>query len=105
MEALGLSTRHGNDSVTVAVTGELDIATTPGLHRYMTRLLAQGHRQIVIDCSGLEFIGAAGLGTLVAIQNLAQRQGTNVLMAGASPMLRDLLAITQLERHFTLSPP
>jgi anti-anti-sigma factor len=91
-------------TVTVVVAGEVDIATVGQLRRHVQDVLSGRPERVVIDCGAVCFIGATGLGTLVALQHLAQRNGTTVLLAGTSPMLRHLLEITGLRELFTLTP-
>jgi anti-sigma B factor antagonist len=89
--------------VTLSVAGELDIATTGQLRARAESELA-GALTLTLDLSGVTFIGAAGLGTLVVIQHLAYRNGTTVLLAGTTPRLRELVKAVGLTGHFTLTP-
>ncbi|MCG5218154.1 STAS domain-containing protein [Streptosporangium sp. KLBMP 9127] len=57
--------------------------------------------RVVVELSGLSFIDAAGLGTLVAVHNRARRQAIPLLLAGVSPNTNRLLKITGLDACFT----
>lgn len=108
---LRVSTRAGAGVVTVTVAGELDVATIGVLRSCARDALAtalaevpgEGARRLVIECGGLSFIGAAGLGTLVAIQNLAARQDTSVLLTGVPPNMRRLVTLVGLDGHFAIA--
>lgn len=105
MRALRDGTYHGDGCVTVMVTGDLDLATKMQLRSHLAAVVSErGGQQIVLDLRGLSFIDAGGLGTLIAIQNLAQRAGRTLVLACPPPCLLRLLAITGLENHFTFTP-
>lgn len=106
MTALNHATTHdGNGSVTVTVTGDLDLLTKASLRAHLARILSGPHHaQIILDLHELGFIDASGLGTLIAIQNLAQRRVTMLLLADPPPNLLQIIVIARLEGHFTLAP-
>ena len=99
---LRLSICTDNGTATVMVAGELDIATEPDLKSCMEAVLYGRHERIIIDVSAVSYIGAAGLGALVAFQRSATRQNTPLLLAGVHPSMFRLLEITKLHRYFTL---
>jgi anti-sigma B factor antagonist len=102
MEPLHLTTSRHNGTVTVALSGELDIATTERLRSHLLGLLQEachGDVAVVLEVSRLSFIDAAGLGVLVSVHNHAQRQRTQLRIAGAPPPMRRLLRMTGLDTH------
>ncbi|MFI6603263.1 STAS domain-containing protein [Nonomuraea sp. NPDC050536] len=106
MDALRLSTMRCDGTVTVTVAGELDIATTGQLRAHVAHALTEGRwSRLVLDVGGVSFIGAAGLGLLIALQRLAHGQHTALYLAGVTPSLLQLLRVTQLEGHFRRAGP
>ncbi|MFG1703207.1 STAS domain-containing protein [Nonomuraea sp. M3C6] len=107
MDPLHVTTSRHNGTLTVSVSGELDIATTELLRSHLLDLLQEaGHGgrakvTLVIEVSRLSFIDAAGLGILVSVQNHALRQRTPLRIAGVPPRMRRLLRITGLDAHLT----
>ncbi|MEV1176776.1 STAS domain-containing protein [Nonomuraea sp. NPDC049784] len=107
MEPLHLTTSRRNGTLTVSVSGDLDIATTEQLRGHLLRLLREaedarrGQITLVIEMSGLTFIDAAGLGILVSVHNHAARRHTPMRLTGVPPAMRRLLRITGLEGHLT----
>ncbi|TMR95880.1 STAS domain-containing protein [Nonomuraea basaltis] len=105
MEPLHLTTSRRNGTVTVAVSGELDLATTEPLRSHLLELLREagraGNVAVVIEVSRLSFIDAAGLGVLVSVRDHALRQQTPLRLAGVPPAMRRLLRITGLDVHLT----
>ena len=73
-----------------------------------TMLLHAGEKhsahQLVIDLAGVDAIDASGLGALVGLEKWARRTGLRVRLLNPSKYLRELLALTRLERIFEIVP-
>ncbi|MFB4296692.1 STAS domain-containing protein [Actinomadura sp. NTSP31] len=112
---LTLATRYLDGTLTIAVTGELDIATSRQLLACLDAVFIQMARprgdrsgdqaavggavdEVVIDTGGVSFIDAHGLGALVALQNRARNHGIALRLADPSAAVRRILSITGL-RH------
>jgi anti-sigma B factor antagonist len=95
--------QHSVDgSLTVTLTGELDVASAPVLQNYVSNL-----RPLVIplklDVSRLSFVDSSGLRTLVAARRAAvEDTGQPATLVGATDMLRKLLAMSGLATAFGL---
>ena len=59
-------------------------------------LLAEGHRKLVLDVSGITYVDSAGLGQLAQMHANATQKGAVLKLLGISKRLRDLLAATRL---------
>ncbi len=53
-------------------------------------------RHLVVDLSGVEVVDGAGLGELVVVYVWMRARGCSLKLAGASPWIRRLLALTNL---------
>jgi len=71
------------------------------LRSEVQRHLEDGARRIEIVASGVRFLDAAGLGELVACQELAALAGAELRLVGARGKARELLRITGLDRRLT----
>ncbi|HEX4811453.1 MAG TPA: STAS domain-containing protein [Nonomuraea sp.] len=101
MEFLHVTTSRHDGTVTVTVSGELDIATTELLRGRLLWLLQESGRAqaVVLDLRRLSFIDAAGLGVLVALHDQARRRRTPLRLTGVPPAMRRLLRVTGLDAH------
>jgi len=79
---------HRDRRTVVQITGEIDQASAPRLEA--TLGLLDG--PLVIDCSELRFIDAAGLSVLVK----ASREHDGVKLRNVSPYLQELIAAAKL---------
>ncbi len=88
----------------IALQGDLDIDTSPGLRDQLNALLAGGVVTIVLDCAALDYIDSTGLGTLVsALKQTANRDGA-LALAQPSERVRELLRVTGLDKLFLTFP-
>jgi len=97
---LALLTERSGAHAVVAVTGELDAYSAPGLEEEVSRLLADDVNDLVFDLSGTKFLDSSGLRAILTAQRrLAERDGRLALRA-PSEAVRRLLEITGLSDHF-----
>jgi len=98
------SSREGagpGQSVTVAVIGELDIATVPRFTARMGELARRGHlREVVLDLSGLNFIDASGLRALVELRSRLEQRHAGLVLTAVPPQMRRLLRLIGPARRF-----
>ena len=88
-------------SVTVAVIGELDIATVPRFTARTGELVRRGHiRELVLDLSGLTFIDAGGLRALTELRSRIERDGAILVLDGVPAQMRRLIRIIGPVRRF-----
>jgi anti-sigma B factor antagonist len=92
------------ESVTVAVIGELDIATVPRFTARMSDLLRRGGhlQELILDLSGLAFIDAGGLRALTELRSRIERQGAVLVLDGVPPQMRRLMRIIGPQRQFRM---
>jgi anti-sigma B factor antagonist len=96
-------------SVTVVLDGEIDVATAPAPRRFLMAAISGGDVDLAVDMSGVTFIGAAGIGVLVAAANRAREAGGGLSLLAPSPQVRRLLDVLHLdaillEAHRPLGP-
>ena len=57
--------RTGPDSATIAVSGELDLASAPEMKRTVAGLMGSGVRHLEVDLAGATFVDSSGMGALL----------------------------------------
>jgi len=90
----------------VAAHGEVDMLTAPWLAGMLTvRLRHDTLELLVLDLSGLDFLGAAGLSVLVQTHLQARRRGTGlrIVTGDSRPVVRALTA-AGMHHDLPLSP-
>jgi anti-sigma B factor antagonist len=87
-----------------ALSGTLDIATSPTLRAALMEAADRDHHEMIVDLSQLEFLDSTGLGALIgAHKRAAEHQGAVRLVAQEGQILR-LLRITGLLDVFSVYP-
>ena len=91
------------ESVTVAVIGELDIATVPRFTARMGELVRRGHlRELVLDLSDLTFIDAGGLRALTELRSRIEQNEAVLILDGVPAQMRRLIRIIGPARRFRI---
>jgi anti-anti-sigma factor len=84
--------------VVVELPAELDVVSMPELRHHLMTLISSGHVRLVLDAAGLDFMDAAGIGSLVHAANRARAAGGWVRLIGVGQKHRRILSILRLER-------
>jgi anti-anti-sigma factor len=96
-EALGevafMASVDGQSPAVVLLTGELDVAGVPRLHSALAGL----DGDVQLDCSGLEFIDAAGLGAFLKAREACSARGCKLVLVNPSAAVDRLLRLVELD--------
>lgn len=99
---LGLAVRTVAEGVTVvAVSGEIDMLTAPQLRADVLQQLDAGST-LVLDMSGVSFLGSAGLAVLVEASQHAKRRGSAFRVVAVERAVTRPLAATGLGDVFSV---
>ena len=86
--------RDRGDATILTVSGELDVASSPGLRAALDRVDPTPARRLVLDLAGLSFIDVTGLSLLVRAQQRALRLRSRLILINVPDALRRLLKLT-----------
>lgn len=82
----------------LAVAGELDLATAPGLRERVREMAPDGPLRVALDLTGVGFVDSSGLGAIVAsLKHVRELGGELVLIAPDASPVAKLLSLTGLE--------
>lgn len=87
----------GARRATVKVVGELDMVNAADLHQQLLVLLHEHVHEIVLDLSALVFVDASGIGAIVAVANVARRDGRRLVLAHPRPSVRRTLELAHVD--------
>ena len=82
-------------SARLLLCGELDITATSALADAIS-VHVSSDRDVVLDCSRLAFVDAAGLGTILTSKRQAIRRGRTVRVLNVSPTIRHTIDLAGL---------
>ena len=86
-----------NGVTSIALTGELDMATASILNDQLTAVEQSDSRTIVLDLRDLRFIDSSGLHALVRAYRRSETDGHRLLLVGANASARRLCEMTGTE--------
>jgi anti-sigma B factor antagonist len=88
--------------VVVAPVGAIDSATVLCFDAELRRAESYGLGVVVVDLSGVGFIGSSGLTALWSAQERAHSRGWRLALAGCGGQIMRVLEMTGLDRHFEI---
>jgi anti-sigma B factor antagonist len=88
--------------VTVAVSGEVDLATAPLLWASIEPVLGNRPGVLVLDVTDLRFIDSSGLSVIVRAYRAMQGHGGKIVVRMPSAAVRQVLDIAGLDRLVTI---
>ena len=88
----------------VSVSGEIDVATAPGLREQLQGLVAACHATVVVDLLGVTFLDSTALGVLVGALKRCREAGGDLRLVIAEPRILKVFEITGLTEVFTITP-
>ena len=86
----------------IKIQGDLDLASSGDLGRYLGSQLDGPGRRLELDLSGVEFIDSHGLHTLIAAHRDATGRGSQLVLVAPSPAVERLLALSGCADIFTI---
>ena len=77
----------------VTLNGELDTAAAGEVEKTLQPLYNSNGHDVIIDCSGLEYIASSGLRVLISILKGAKASGSKVILKNVN---EDIMSVFQL---------
>lgn len=86
-----------NGVASIALCGELDIATVSELEGHLAPFESDGVSAIMLDMRELTFIDSVALSSIVRARQRAESNGQRLILVGARPTARRLFELTSTE--------
>lgn len=94
-----ISTRNG--ITVIAVAGEIDGGSAPGLQAQILPLLQQ-NGALILDLGGVTYMSSAGLRVLLLLYRQAVARNGRVALAGVADTIKDTMAVTGFLKFFAV---
>ena len=99
---LTLEHRTEGAATVLVVAGEVDVYTAPKLREKLVELVSDGHYNIVVDMTKVEFLDSTGLGVLVGgLKRVRSHNGSLELVCNQERILK-IFRITGLTKVFPI---
>jgi anti-sigma B factor antagonist len=99
-----VSVRQSDGISLVDVNGKLTSFETRAFQQMINALLKQGHTNIVLNLTGLEYLDSSGIGELVRNYMSVVKKGGAMKVVGLAPKVEAILRVTQLYQVFPEFP-
>jgi anti-sigma B factor antagonist len=97
-----LEVRSEDRATVIAVSGELDLASSPALQEELNRFASSESELLIIDLRELEFMDSTGLSVLVRAHQRAEEHGRQLAMVKGPQQVQRLLSLTGVGDRLTL---
>ncbi len=82
----------------VRLVGRLDLASSEAVKQQLVQAVGSGHRRLVVDLDGVDFLDSSGLGALIGGLKVARVARGNLRIARPNDQVRLVLELTTLDR-------
>lgn len=87
-----------DEKLVIALLGEIDSATSEDFYVEVSAMYLNDKKDIVFDCTALEFIDSTTLGTFVKIFKQLKADGNKLILSNMRPRIKKLFEICALDR-------
>lgn len=94
--------RRNGQTVVVAVSGELDLASGPALEEELRGISGDGTQLVVVDLRSLDFMDSTGLSILLQAHQRLASEGCEMSLVKGSAQVQRLLDLTGVTDRLTL---
>lgn len=78
----------------VSFTGQLNSGNATNAENDIVGLLAQGHRNLILDFTNLDYISSAGLRVVLVAAKRLKPEGGRLVLFGMQPQVREVFEIS-----------
>ena len=91
-------------TIVLGVIGHIGEVESRRLEKAFVEVFESGCYQVVVDLRQVHFMTSSGLGVLLSSMKQAREQDGFMRLAGAQPLICDILHTTQLDDYFEVFP-
>ena len=93
--------REVSGAAIVALTGDVDLQTSPTVRQKLLESLEK-HKRIIVDLSAVNYIDSSGVASLVEAFQVSRKKGNTFALASVSPAAMRVLSLARLDKVFTI---
>jgi anti-sigma B factor antagonist len=96
--ATKLSINRSDDAqgVVIVLSGELDLASAPGLERSLSKILAEANGRVLLDLNQLTFVDSAGVTVLIRAKHEAEAIGRPLVLRRPTAQVHRVFSVVGL---------
>ena len=90
------------DIFIIKVEGDVDASSSIHLDKAIRDAIEKGQKNIVIDCTGLQYISSAGLGVFMSYIQDFEDSGSKFVLFGLNPKVANVFEILGLDQLLSI---
>jgi anti-sigma B factor antagonist len=98
-----LEVRDQNGITVVALSGDVDLQTSPAVRQKLLECLDK-HKKLIVDMSNVAYIDSSGVASLVEAFQVSRKKSASFVLAAVSPSAMRVLSLARLDKVFTIHP-
>ena len=102
MDNLNVISERKGDTIHLSLSGELDIASAPGIEEALQEAEAQNPAVILLDLRKLEFMDSTGLRTVLSADARAREAGRRLVVVRGDENIQRVFEVTRLDERVEL---
>jgi anti-sigma B factor antagonist len=102
MALLDVTTHDEDGAIRIALAGELDISSAPGVDEELTRIEVDAPAVVVLDLRGLAFMDSTGLRLIVSADARAREQGRRLVVVRGPEAVQRIFRVTRLDERLDM---
>ena len=91
-----------SDPQVIELHGDIDFVSAPQAREIITKVVDNGHPDIYIDCSGIDYLDSSGLSILIDAWKRTETAGGNVCLISPSRQILQILENNGLDDQFEI---
>lgn len=98
-----LVSSENNGIQTFKLSGRLmDQSQSEELIEHLDRSIDGGHKKIILDLGGLDYMNSTGLNTVISVMNKAKKAEGSAVLCNLNQTVRQLFSVTKLDSVFKI---
>ena len=93
--------RDINGTAVVALTGDVDLQSSPAVRQQLLECLEK-HKRLVVDLAQVSYIDSSGVASLVEAFQVSRKRTSYFALASVSPAAMRVLSLARLDKVFTI---
>ncbi|MSO97252.1 MAG: anti-sigma factor antagonist [Rhodospirillaceae bacterium] len=93
--------RDVNGTAVVALTGDVDLQSSPTVRQRLLECLDKNKR-LVVDLGAVSYIDSSGVASLVEAFQVSRKRSSYFALASVSPAAMRVLSLARLDKVFTI---
>lgn len=92
------------DHLLIVVDGRLDTTHSDAFEKEMMHILEEGNQQIIMDCSGLNYISSSGLRIFLTVQKRMMAGGGSFKLCHLQAPIQEIFDMSGFSMIFSIYP-